>query len=230
MLHQTEFRKFAVHGQGLNGLAVDQYAQHIAGQARPYVHNMTRAVIEERPQNFREIDVFSRLIMDRIIFLGQAVDDNIANIINAQLLFLESVDARKDVLLYINSPGGSVYAGLGIYDTMQYVRPDVATICTGLAASMGAFLLCGGALGKRSALPHARVMIHQPSGGVQGPSADIEITAREVVKLRQELYGIYAERTGKTYQQIHDDSDRDYWLRADEAREYGLIDEVLERK
>jgi ATP-dependent Clp protease protease subunit len=230
MLNQTEFRKFAVHGQGLNGLRVDQYIRHVEGQTRPYIHNMTRSVIEERPQNFREIDVFSRLIMDRIIFLGQAVDDHIANIINAQLLFLESADARKDILLYINSPGGSVYAGFGMYDTMQYVQPDVATICTGLAASMGAFLLCGGAIGKRSALPHARVMIHQPSGGVQGPSADIEITAREVVKLRQELYGIYAERTGKTYQQIHDDSDRDYWMRADEAKEYGLIDEVLTRQ
>lgn len=230
MLNQTEFRKFAVHGQGLNGLRVDQYIQHVEGQTRPYINNMTRSVIEERPQNFREIDVFSRLIMDRIIFLGQAVDDHIANIINAQLLFLESADARKDILLYINSPGGSVYAGFGMYDTMQYVQPDVATICTGLAASMGAFLLCGGAIGKRSALPHARVMIHQPSGGVQGPSADIEITAREVVKLRQELYGIYAERTGKTYQQIHDDSDRDYWMRADEAKEYGLIDEVLTRQ
>ena len=230
MLNQTEFRKFAVHGRGLNGLAVDQYARHAEGLARPFLTNMTRSVIEERPQNFREIDVFSRLMMDRIIFLGQAVDDNIANIINAQLLFLESVDARKDILLYINSPGGSVYAGFGMFDTMQYVQPDVATICTGLAASMGAFLLCGGALGKRSALPHARIMIHQPSGGVQGPSADIEITAREVIKIREELYGIYAERTGKTYQQIHADSDRDYWLRADEAREYGLIDEVLTRE
>ncbi|MGY3088444.1 ATP-dependent Clp protease protease subunit [Hymenobacter sp. UYAg731] len=230
MLNQAEFRKFAVHGRGLNGLTVDQYLTRTEALARPYITNMTRSVIEERPQNFREIDVFSRLIMDRIIFLGQAVDDNIANIINAQLLFLESADARKDILLYVNSPGGSVYAGFGMYDTMQYVTPDVATICTGLAASMGAFLLCGGAIGKRSALPHARVMIHQPSGGVQGPSADIEITAREVIKLRQELYGIYAERTGKTYQQIHTDSDRDYWLRADEAKEYGLIDEVLTRQ
>ena len=229
MLTQAEFRKFAVKGQGLNGLAVDQYLHHAAGLARPLVTNMTRSVIEERPQNFREIDVFSRLIMDRIIFLGTAVEETIGNIITAQLLFLESADAKKDILLYINSPGGSVYAGLGIYDTMQYVNPDVATICTGLAASMGAFLLTGGALGKRSALPHARVMIHQPSGGVQGPSADIEITAREVVKLRHELYSIYAERTGKTYQQIHDDSDRDYWLRASEAKEYGLIDEVLTR-
>ena len=229
MLNQTEFRKFAVHGQGLNGLTVDQYLTRTAALTQPYITNMTRSVIEERPQNFREIDVFSRLMMDRIIFLGQAVDDNIANIINAQLLFLESVDARKDILLYINSPGGSVYAGFGMFDTMQYVRPDVATICTGLAASMGAFLLCGGAIGKRSALPHARIMIHQPSGGVQGPSADIEITAREVVKIREELYGIYAERTGKTYAQIHADSDRDYWLRADEAHAYGLIDEVLTR-
>lgn len=227
---KQEFRKFAVHGQGLNGLSVDRYVSHIEGQGRTFVTNMTRSVIEERPTRFAEIDVFSRLIMDRIVFLGTAVDDNIANIITAQFLFLESVDAKKDILLYINSPGGSVYAGFGIYDTMQYVGPDVATICTGLAASMGAFLLCGGAIGKRSALPHARVMIHQPSGGVQGPSADIEITAREVVKLRQELYSIYAERTGKTYQQIHDDSDRDYWMRADEAKEYGLIDEVLERK
>lgn len=229
MLNLTEFRKFAVHGRGLNGLTVDQYTRRAEALARPFITNMTRSVIEERPQNFREIDVFSRLMMDRIIFLGQAVDDNIANIINAQLLFLESADSRKDILLYINSPGGSVYAGFGMYDTMQYVTPDVATICTGLAASMGAFLLCGGAIGKRSALPHARIMIHQPSGGVQGPSADIEITAREVVKIREELYGIYAERTGKTYQQIHDDSDRDYWLRADEAHTYGLIDEVLKR-
>jgi ATP-dependent Clp protease protease subunit len=229
MLTTQEFRKFAVHGQGLNGLAVDHYVQQAQRWAAPQISGMTRSVIEERPTRFAEIDVFSRLIMDRIIFLGRAVDDQIANIINAQLLFLESVDARKDILLYINSPGGSVYAGFGMYDTMQYVRPDVATICTGLAASMGAFLLNGGAPGKRSALPHARIMIHQPSGGAQGPSADIEITAREILKLRKELYEIYAARTGKTYQQIHDDSDRDYWLRADEAKEYGLIDEVLER-
>jgi ATP-dependent Clp protease protease subunit len=230
MLNQAEFRKFAIKDQGLSGAAVDRYLHQVEGVGRPLVTNMTRSVIEERPQNFREIDVFSRLIMDRIIFLGTAVEETIGNIITAQLLFLESVDSKKDILLYINSPGGSVYAGLGIYDTMQYVNPDVATICTGLAASMGAFLLMGGALGKRSALPHARVMIHQPSGGVQGPSADIEITAREVVKLRHELYSIYAERTGKTYQQIHDDSDRDYWMRADEAKAYGLIDEVLTRQ
>jgi ATP-dependent Clp protease, protease subunit len=191
---------------------------------------MTRSVIEERPTNFREIDVFSRLIMDRIIFLGTQVDDFIANIITAQLLFLESADAKKDILLYINSPGGSVYAGLGIYDTMQYVSPDVATICTGLAASMGAVLLAGGAKNKRSALPHARIMIHQPMGGAQGQASDIEITAREILKLKKELYEILADHSGKSYQEVYDNSDRDYWMRAEEAKEYGLIDEVLTRK
>ncbi|AYA35771.1 ATP-dependent Clp protease proteolytic subunit [Hymenobacter oligotrophus] len=229
MLNKQEFRKFAVKGQGLSGLGVDQYLHHIEGQSRHFVTNMTRSVIEERPTRFAEIDVFSRLIMDRIVFLGTPVDDYIANIITAQLLFLESADAKKDILLYINSPGGSVYAGLGIYDTMQYVGPDVATICTGLAASMGAVLLAGGAPEKRSALPHARVMIHQPSGGVQGQSSDIEITAREILKLKKELYDILAKHTGKTYQEVHDNSDRDYWMRADEAKEYGIIDEVLER-
>jgi ATP-dependent Clp protease protease subunit len=194
------------------------------------VENMTRSVIEERPMNFREVDVFSRLMADRIIFMGTGVDDNIANIIVAQLLFLESADPKKDILMYINSPGGSVYAGLGIYDTMQYVRPDVATVCTSLAASMGAVLLAGGAAGKRSALPHARVMIHQPSGGAQGTSVDIEITTREIVKLRHELYEILANHTGQTAEQIGLDSDRDKWLKATEAKEYGLIDEVLTRE
>lgn len=222
-----EFRKFAVHGMGLNGLTVDGYVKHTVANHK--VENMTRAVIEERPMNFREVDVFSRLMADRIIFMGMGVDDNIANIIVAQLLFLESADPRKDILMYINSPGGSVYAGLGIYDTMQYVRPDVATVCTSLAASMGAVLLAGGAAGKRSALPHARVMIHQPSGGAQGQSVDIEITAREIVKLRNELYTILANHTGKTPEQIEKDSDRDNWFKADEAKEYGLIDEVLRR-
>jgi ATP-dependent Clp protease protease subunit len=229
MLNKQEFRKFAVKGQGLSGLGVDQYLHHIEGQSSHFVTGMTRSVIEERPTRFAEIDVFSRLIMDRIVFLGTPVDDYIANIITAQLLFLESADAKKDILLYINSPGGSVYAGLGIYDTMQYVGPDVATICTGLAASMGAVLLAGGAKDKRSALPHARVMIHQPSGGVQGQSSDIEITAREILKLKKELYDILAKHSGKTYQEVHDNSDRDYWMRADEAKEYGIIDEVLER-
>lgn len=222
MLNKDEFRKYAVKGQGLSGLGVDQYLHKI--------ESMTRSVIEERPTNFREIDVFSRLIMDRIIFLGTQVDDFIANIITAQLLFLESADSKKDILLYINSPGGSVYAGLGIYDTMQYVNPDVATICTGLAASMGAVLLCGGAKNKRSALPHSRVMIHQPMGGAQGQASDIEITAREIMKLKKELYEIIAHHSGKSYQDIYDNSDRDYWLKADEAKEYGLIDEVLVRK
>lgn len=224
-----EFRKFAVHGMGLNGLTVDGYMNHTVNDVHR-VENMTRSVIEERPMNFREVDVFSRLMADRIIFMGMGVDDNIANIIVAQLLFLESADPKKDILMYINSPGGSVYAGLGIYDTMQYVRPDVATVCTSLAASMGAVLLAGGAPGKRSALPHARVMIHQPSGGAQGQSVDIEITAREIVKLRNELYEILANHTGKSPEQVEKDSDRDNWFRADEAKEYGLIDEVLRRE
>ncbi|GLU53193.1 ClpP family protease [Dyadobacter frigoris] len=222
MNHGNEFRKYAVHHLGMSGLTVDGYMNHT-------VENMTRSVIEERPMNFREVDVFSRLMADRIIFMGTGVDDNIANIVVAQLLFLESADPKKDILMYINSPGGSVYAGLGIYDTMQYVRPDVATVCTSLAASMGAVLLAGGAAGKRSALPHARVMIHQPSGGAQGTSVDIEITTREIVKLRHELYDILAQHTGQTVEQIGIDSDRDKWLRAYEAKEYGLIDEVLTR-
>jgi ATP-dependent Clp protease protease subunit len=223
MDYGKEFRKYAVHHMGINGSTVDGYMNHT-------IENMTRAVIEERPMNFREVDVFSRLMADRIIFMGTAVDDNIANIVVAQLLFLESADAKKDVLMYINSPGGSVYAGLGIYDTMQYVRPDVATVCTSLAASMGAVLLAGGAAGKRSALPHARVMIHQPSGGAQGRSTDIEITAREIVKLRDELYEILANHTGKDKETIEKDSDSDKWFRAMEAKEYGLIDEVLTRE
>ncbi len=228
MNYEKEFRNFAVHHMGLNGLTVDGYVKHTVNNHT--VENMTRSVIEERPMNFREVDVFSRLMADRIIFMGLPVDDNIANIIVAQLLFLESADPKKDILMYLNSPGGSVYAGLGIYDTMQYVRPDVATVCTSLAASMGAVLLAGGAAGKRSALPHARVMIHQPSGGAQGQSVDIEITAREIVKLREELYQILADHSGKSVEEIEKDSDRDKWMRAEEAKEYGLIDEVLRRE
>jgi ATP-dependent Clp protease protease subunit len=220
-LSQGEFRKFAVHGQNLNGLTVDRYLQQ--------VENMTRSVIEERPMNFREVDVFSRLMADRIVFLGSAVDDNIANIIIAQLLFLESADAKKDILLYINSPGGSVYAGLGIYDTMQYIRPDVGTICTSVALSFGAVLLCAGAPGKRSALPHARVMIHQPHGGAQGQSVDIEITTRQIVILRNELYEIMARHSGRDAKEIERNADRDYWMKAAEAKEFGFIDEVLQR-
>ncbi|MEM6736053.1 MAG: ATP-dependent Clp protease proteolytic subunit [Bacteroidota bacterium] len=222
MINKEEFRNYAVKGQNISGTAVDDYTNH--------VENMTRAVIEERPTNFREIDVFSRLIMDRIIFLGMQVEENIANIITAQLLFLESVDAKKDILLYINSPGGSVYAGLGMYDTMQFIGPDVGTICTGMAASMGAVLLSGGADGKRSALPHSRIMIHQPSGGMQGQSKDMEITLKQMQELRKDLYGILSKHSGKSFDQIEKDSDRDYWLRATEAKEYGLIDEVLEKK
>ncbi|MDH3708698.1 MAG: ATP-dependent Clp protease proteolytic subunit [Cyclobacteriaceae bacterium] len=219
MIDKNEFRKFAVKDQGVSGSTFDSYVQRI--------ESMTRAVIEERPTNFREIDVFSRLIMDRIIFLGLPVDDNIANIITAQLLFLQSTDAKKEVMLYVNSPGGSVTAGLGIYDTMQYITPDVATICTGLAASMGAVLLAGGATGKRSALPHARVMIHQPSGGMQGPSSDMEISLKLILSLRKELYQILSQHSGKKVGDIEKDSDRDYWMTATEAKDYGLIDEVL---
>ncbi len=221
-LSKEEFRKYAIKGQGISGTAFDRYTQT--------VENMTRAVIEERPTNFREIDVFSRLIMDRIIFLGMGIDDNISNIITAQLLFLESVDANRDVLLYVNSPGGSVMAGLGIYDTMNYINPEVATICTGMAASMGAVLLAGGAKNKRSALPHSRVMIHQPSGGMQGQSKDMEISLKLIMSLKKELYDILADHSGKTYKQIEKDSDRDYWMTAAEAKTYGLIDEVLIKK
>jgi ATP-dependent Clp protease, protease subunit len=229
MFDSQEFRKYAVHHKGMSGLVVDDYISHIGDVARPMVENTTQYIIEERPMRFAQIDVFSRLIMDRIIFFGTPVDDQIANIVVAQMLFLESADPRKDIMMYVNSPGGSVYAGLGIYDTMQYIKPDVATICTSLAASMGAVLLAGGTAGKRSALPHARVMIHQPSGGAQGKSTDIEITAREIVKLRGELYQILASHTGQTVEQIEADSDRDKWFKADEAKVYGLIDEVLVR-
>jgi ATP-dependent Clp protease protease subunit len=217
-----EFRNYAVNHMGMSGTTVDDYVKH-------NVQNMTPNIIEERPMRFAAIDVFSRLIMDRIIFVGTCIDDRVANVVVAQLLFLESVDAKKDVLMYINSPGGSVYAGLGMYDTMQYIRPDVATICTSLAASMGSVLLAGGAAGKRTALPHARVMIHQPSGGMQGQSSDMEITVRQIVELRKELYEIYVKHTGKAYEEIDRDSNRDYWMKAEEAKAYGLIDEVLTR-
>jgi ATP-dependent Clp protease protease subunit len=218
-----EFEKFAVKDQGVNPMYYDK----IMGTMYPT--NLTPNIIEERQMNVVAMDVFSRLMMDRIIFMGQGVNDQVANIIQAQLLFLESADANKDIQIYINSPGGSVYAGLGIYDTMQFIKPDVSTICTGMAASMGAVLLCAGAAGKRSALPHSRVMIHQVSSGAQGQASDIEITAREVVKLREELYTIIAKHSGQTYEKINEDSDRDYWMKSDEAKEYGMIDEVLRR-
>ncbi|OJW73497.1 MAG: ATP-dependent Clp protease proteolytic subunit [Candidatus Amoebophilus sp. 36-38] len=221
MLDKKEFKSYAVKDRKISSIHVDNYIQDI--------ENMTRSVIEERPTHFREIDVFSRLIMDRIIFLGMAVDDNISNIIVAQLLFLESTDPKKDVRLYINSPGGSVYPGLGIYDTMQYIAPDVHTICTGLAASMAAVLLAGGAPNKRSALPHSRILIHQPLGGAQGQASDMEITIKQMIEIKKDLYHILSKHTGKDEAKIEKDADRDYWMRASEAKEYGIIDEVLEK-
>ena len=188
---------------------------------------MTPYIIEERQLNVAQMDVFSRLMMDRIMFLGTAINDSVANVIQAQLLFLQSTDAKRDIQMYINSPGGGVYAGLGIYDTMQFISPDVATICTGMAASMGAVLLCAGEKGKRSALPHSRVMIHQPLGGAQGQASDIEITAREILKLKDELYQIIAKQSGQTVDKVNQNSDRDYWMKAHEAKEYGMVDEVL---
>jgi ATP-dependent Clp protease protease subunit len=217
----NEFRKYAVHHLGMTGSTVDRYAQRI--------DNMTQYVIEERPGNFRAIDVFTRLISDRIIFLGMGIDDQIANLITAQLLFLESSDPKKDIIMYINSPGGSVYAGLGIYDTMNYVNPDVATICTGLAASMGAVLLAAGASRKRSGLPHSRIMIHQPMSGMQGQASDMEISLKQTLEVKKDLYLILANHSGQKYEKIEKDADRDYWMRSSEAKAYGLIDEVLER-
>jgi ATP-dependent Clp protease protease subunit len=214
----NEFKNFAVKDQGISSLYVDQF-----------VSSVTPYIIEERQLNVAQMDVFSRLMMDRIIFMGTGINDQVANIIQAQLLFLESVDSSKDISIYINSPGGSVYAGLGIYDTMQFIKPEVATICTGMAASMGAVLMCAGEKGKRSALPHSRVMIHQPLGGAQGQASDIEITAREILKLKDELYAIIAKHSGQKKKKVHDDSDRDYWMTAEEAKEYGMIDEILTR-
>lgn len=219
MDYGKEFEKYAI---GHRGISSTYYNQLIT--------NMTPNIIEERQLNAVAMDVFSRLMMDRIIFLGTTINDQVANIIQAQLLFLESVDAAKDISIYINSPGGGVYAGLGIYDTMQFIKPDIATICTGMAASMGAVLMCSGEKGKRSVLPHSRVMIHQPLGGAQGQASDIEITAREILKLKDELYQIIAKHTGQTPEKVHNDSDRDYWMKAEEAKAYGMIDEILTRK
>ncbi|MCB0764168.1 MAG: ATP-dependent Clp endopeptidase proteolytic subunit ClpP [Flavobacteriales bacterium] len=223
MFPPDEFTKYAVKHRGISSNTLHSYTSaSITSSVTPYI-------IEERQLNVAQMDVFSRLMMDRIIFLGTGINDQVANIIQAQLLFLESVDARKDIQIYMNSPGGSVYAGLGIYDTMQYINPDVATICTGMAASMGAVLLCAGAKGKRSALKHARVMIHQPMGGAEGQASDIEITAREIQKLKKELYDIIAQHSGQTYEKVEKDSDRDYWMVAEEAKAYGMIDELLVR-
>ena len=219
MFDGNEFKKYATKHMGISSMHVDHY---IDSSVTPYI-------IEERQLNMTQMDVFSRLMMDRIIFLGTGINDQVANIINAQLLFLESVDPKKDIQIYLNSPGGSVYAGLGIYDTMQYINPDVATICTGMAASMGAVLLCAGAEGKRSALKHSRVMIHQPLGGAQGQASDIEITAREIQKLKKELYDIIATHSKQDYKKVWEDSYRDYWMTSGEAKEYGMVDEVLLR-
>ena len=224
MDYGKEFEKYATKHHGINS----NYYQKIVSSMTPT--GMTPNIIEERQMNAVAMDVFSRLMMDRIIFMGTAINDQVANIIQAQMLFLESTDASKDIQIYINSPGGSVYAGLGIYDTMQFIKPDVATICTGMAASMGTVLLCAGEKGKRSGLPHSRVMIHQPLGGAQGQASDIEITAREILTLKKELYEIIAKHSGQTYEKIDKDSDRDYWLKADKAKEYGMIDEILTRE
>jgi ATP-dependent Clp protease, protease subunit len=218
----NEFRNFAVKHRGINSITLDKYTRSANNYISP-------TIIEERQLNIATMDVFSRLMMDRIIFLGVPIDDYVANIIQAQLLFLESVDSKKDIQIYLNTPGGGVYAGLGIYDTMQYIHPDVATICTGVAASMGAVLLCAGEAGKRTALPHSRILIHQPMGGAEGQASDIEITAREIQKLKKELYEIIAKHSNQPYKKIWKDGDRDFWMTATEAKEYGMIDEVLQR-
>ena len=216
MNYGKEFKKYATKHHGISAMHFDKITS-----------SMTPYIIEERQMNVAQMDVFSRLMMDRVMFLGTGIDDQVANVIQAQLLFLQSVDPKRDIQMYINSPGGSVYAGLGIYDTMQYITPDVATICTGMAASMGAVLLCAGQEGKRTALPHSRVMIHQPLGGAQGQASDIEITAREILKLKDELYQIIAKHSGQTFEKVNQDSDRDYWMKADEAKAHGMVDEVL---
>ncbi|MBR5727473.1 MAG: ATP-dependent Clp endopeptidase proteolytic subunit ClpP [Muribaculaceae bacterium] len=220
---KNDFRNFAVHHLGMNGLALDQYSGDITS------NYISPTIMEERQLNVTQMDVFSRLMMDRIIFLGTQVDDYTANVIQAQLLYLDSADPGKEISLYINSPGGSVYAGLGIYDTMQFIQSDVSTICTGMAASMAAVLLVAGEKDKRFALKHSRVMIHQPMGGIQGQASDIEITSREIIKLKQELYNIISQHSGQPYDKVYADSDRDYWMTSQEALEYGMIDKVLVR-
>jgi ATP-dependent Clp protease, protease subunit len=219
----NDFRKYAVGHRGMSGARIDSYQSLLNAYISP-------TIIEERQLNIASMDVFSRLMMDRIIFLGLPIDDYVANIVQAQLLYLESADPSKDIQIYLNSPGGSVHAGLGIYDTMQYIGAEVSTICTGMAASMAAVLLAAGAKGKRSGLKHSRMMIHQPMGGAQGPVSDIEITVREIQKLKRELYEIIAQHTGNTFEKVEKDSDRDYWMTSEEAKEYGMIDEILVRQ
>ena len=219
----NDFQKYATKHLGMSSMVLDDVIKAQAGYLNPYI-------LEERQLNVTQLDVFSRLMMDRIIFLGTEVNDYTANVLQAQMLYLDSVDSAKDISIYINSPGGSVYAGLGIYDTMQFVNSDVQTICTGMAASMAAVLLVAGKEGKRSALPHSRIMIHQPMGGAQGQASDIEITAREIQKLKKELYTIISEHSHQPFEKVWADSDRDYWMTAEEAKEYGMVDEVLIRK
>ncbi len=226
IMNNTDFRNYAVHHRGMNGLALDQYTAMVNSTA-PVASYINPTIIEERQLNVAQMDVFSRLMMDRVIFLGTEVNDYTANVIQAQLLYLDSTDPGKDISIYINSPGGSVYAGLGIYDTMQYVASDVSTLCTGMAASMAAVLLVAGQNGKRFALRHSRVMIHQPMGGAQGQASDIEITAREIKKLKDELYHIIADHSGQPFDKVEKDSDRDYWMTSQEALDYGMIDRIL---
>lgn len=220
MKSMNDFRKYATGHLGMDGMALDQYSKITSSYISP-------TIIEERQLNVAQMDVFSRLMMDRIIFLGTQVDDYTANVVQAQLLYLDSADPGKDISLYLNSPGGAVYAGLGIYDTMQFISSDVSTICTGMAASMAAVLLVAGSKGKRFALKHSRVMIHQPMGGVQGQASDMEITVREIQKIKKELYSIISSHSGQNVEQIEKDSDRDYWMTATEAKDYGMIDEVM---
>jgi ATP-dependent Clp protease protease subunit len=222
-MKQNEFQNYAVKHKGMNSAHLEKYIDTTIKGFTPYI-------IEERPLNIQAIDVFSRLMMDRIIFLGSPIDDYVASVIQAQLLFLESSDHKRDIQLYINSPGGIVYSGLGIYDTMQYINPDISTICTGVAASMAAVLLCAGVKGKRTGLKHSRVMIHQPMGGAGGQASDIEITAREIGLLKKEIYEVISQHANQPYERVEKDSDRDYWMRAEEAKEYGMIDEVLVSK
>lgn len=218
--HNNDFINYAVNDRGLSSMHVESYIHSTLTNYTPYI-------IEERPLNISQLDVFSRLMMDRIIFLGTPINDHIANIIQAQLLFLTSNDPNRDIQIYINSPGGMVYAGLGIYDTMQFIQPDVATICTGMAASMAAVILAAGTKGKRTGLQHSRIMIHQPLGGARGQASDIEITANEIMKIKNELYAILSNHTGKTVEELENDADRDFWMKSPEAKEYGMIDEVL---
>lgn len=216
---KSEFEKYAIKDKGISSTRLQSFYNYI-----------TPNIIEERPMNIATMDVFSRLMMDRIIFLGVPISDDVANIIQAQMLFLESTDPKRDIFIYINSPGGSVYAGLGIYDTMMYINPEVHTICTGMASSMAAIILCAGAKGKRSCLEHSRVMIHQPIGGAQGQASDIEITAREIIKLKKELYQIISKHSEQSFEKVEQDSDRDYWMKAEEAKKYGMVDEVLGKR